>query len=59
LEVKEMIITVKNKNSKTGYDEHQVDKDKVNDFIDNLKKGTEFSIREVRPEQTYERTYIK
>ena len=54
-----MIITVKNKNSKTGYDEHQVDKDKVNDFIDNLKKGTEFSIREVRPEQTYERTYIK
>ena len=54
-----MIITVKNKNSKTSYDEHTVDRDRVNEFIDNLKKGTEFSIREIYPDKTHERTYIK
>ena len=54
-----MIITVKNKNSKTGYDEHTVDRDRVNGFIDSLEKGTEFSIRETHPDKTYERTYIK
>ena len=54
-----MIIAVKNKNSKTDYDEHTVDKSQVDGFIANLKKGTEFSIRETRPDKTYERTYIK
>ena len=46
-----MVITVQNK-------EHIVEHDKVNQFVQALKKGTEFSIREIRPGKDYERHYI-
>lgn len=47
-----MVITVKGT-------EHILTRDEVDQFIDNLEDGTEFSIREVQPDKTYERTYIK
>ena len=47
-----MVITVASK-------EHIIDRDEVDGFIASLDKGTEFSIREVGPDKTYERLYIR